>query len=182
MLRAEMSLSLRLKHRSMETVMSKLSRYALLLTLCSVGLTPHIAQAANAAPARDCQDVGADVSALIDASRTLPELPVARAAFQHGLMLCMDGNDRAANDLYDQATEILTGEKPKAPAPPPDVAVVGCDQTGAEVSSLIDTSALSPNLANARAAFQRGIMECMQGDDAAANEQYLTAKTLLAGS
>jgi hypothetical protein len=50
---------------------------------------------------------------------------------------------------------------------------------GSDVSALIDKSAGSPNLPAARAIFQVGIMECMDGDDAAANKRYQDAKKLL---
>ena len=46
-------------------------------------------------------------------------------------------------------------------------------------SAIIDTAATSQNIAPARSVFQRGIMECMEGDDAAANKHYQEAKTLL---
>jgi len=73
---------------------------------------------------------------------------------------------------------------PAAPAaapvlPPAPAAEADCQKTGGDVSALIDKGATSPNLPAARAAFQIGIMECMDGDDAAANKHYQDAKKLL---
>jgi hypothetical protein len=55
-----------------------------------------------------------------------------------------------------------------------------CRKSGNEVSALIDNRAGSPNLPAARAVFQVGIMECMEGDDSAASKYYQQAKELLA--
>ena len=54
-----------------------------------------------------------------------------------------------------------------------------CEKVGGETSKLIDANATAPNVAKARAVFQVGIMECMEGDDAAANGHYQEAKNLL---
>ena len=54
-----------------------------------------------------------------------------------------------------------------------------CQKLGGEVSALIDKNATSRNIAAARAVFQVGIMECMEGDDATANKHYDDAKKLL---
>jgi len=70
---------------------------------------------------------------------------------------------------------------PAAPAAPA-VADVDCQKLGGEVSALIDKGTRLPNISAARAAFQVGIMECMEGDDAAANKHYLDAKKLLSDS
>jgi len=51
-----------------------------------------------------------------------------------------------------------------------------CQKVGGEVSALIDTKGTSPNISTARAIFQTGIMECMEGDDAAANRDYQTPR------
>ena len=57
----------------------------------------------------------------------------------------------------------------------------GCQKMGGEVSALIDTKGTSPNISTARAIFQAGIMECIEGEDTAANQHYLEAKDLLSG-
>jgi hypothetical protein len=62
---------------------------------------------------------------------------------------------------------------------PAQPAVEDCQKMGGEVSALIDKQNTSPNLPAARSAFQVGIMECMDGDDAAANKHYQDAKKLL---
>jgi len=64
---------------------------------------------------------------------------------------------------------------PAAPALTTD-----CRKAGNEVSSLIDNRTASPNLPAARAVFQVGIMECMEGDDVSANKHYEQARELLA--
>ena len=69
---------------------------------------------------------------------------------------------------------------PKTPAAPA-AANVDCQRVGGDVSALIDKGTTSPNISAARAAFQVGIMECMEGDDAAANKHYQEAKKLLSG-
>lgn len=56
-----------------------------------------------------------------------------------------------------------------------------CQKVGSDVSALIDQRTDSPNIAKARAVFQLGIMECMEGDDVVANQRYADAKKLLAG-
>ena len=56
-----------------------------------------------------------------------------------------------------------------------------CQKMGSDVSALIDQRKDSPNIATARAVFQVGIMECMEGSDDAANKHYDQAKDLLAG-
>jgi hypothetical protein len=61
------------------------------------------------------------------------------------------------------------------------VADKGCQKLGGEVSALIDARRASSNIASARAIFQAGIMDCMEGDDAAANKHYVEAKNLLSG-
>lgn len=63
----------------------------------------------------------------------------------------------------------------------PSVTVQDCRKAGNEVSALIDNRPTSPNLPAARAVFQVGIMECMEGDDVAANTHYEEAKALLDG-
>ncbi len=55
-----------------------------------------------------------------------------------------------------------------------------CEKLGSDVSALIDKRADSANIAQARAAFQLGIMECIEDDDVAANQHYADAKNLLA--
>src|ERR1043165_7400236 len=57
-----------------------------------------------------------------------------------------------------------------------------CQTFGSEVSVLIDKERASPNIASARAVFQRGIMNCMEGDSDEANKLYLEAKRLLANA
>ena len=76
-----------------------------------------IAAPAGTSPAADteCQRVGGEVSALIDASASAPNLPGARAAFQLGIMECMEGDDVAANKHYEQAKTLLTSDVPRAP-------------------------------------------------------------------
>ncbi len=131
----------------------------------------------------DCQRSGANVSALIDSTTNSTNVAGARAAFQRGIMLCMEGDDVGANAVYQQATDMLTNTttRPPVPAVSPTVAnTADCQTTGATVSALIDSSGSSPNVAAARAAFQRGIMLCMEGDDLTANNVYETAKKLLA--
>lgn len=54
-----------------------------------------------------------------------------------------------------------------------------CRKRGSEVSALIDNRAGAPNLPAARSVFQVAIMECMEGDDTAANKHYEEAKQLL---
>ncbi len=150
------------------------------------------AMGAPGAPAKvpavaDCQQLGSEVSALIDTKTASPNIAPARSAFQIGIMECMEGNDAAANKHYEQAQALLTGVAPKppvTPAKPPVVAppaaiTADCQQVGGEVSALIDAKVASPNIASARSAFQVGIMECVEGDDAAANKHYEQAKTLL---
>ena len=150
------------------------------------------AWAAPAAPAKvpavaDCQQVGGEVSALIDTKTTSPNIAPARSTFQLGIMECMEGDDVAANRHYDQATALLTGIAPKPPvvpakpavSVPPAVVTADCQKLGGEVSALIDAKTTSSNIAPARSVFQVGIMECMEGDDVAANRHYEQAKTLL---
>jgi hypothetical protein len=64
----------------------------------------------------DCQKNGGEVSALIDKSRTSPNIAAARAAFQVGIMECMEGDDAKAIKHYDDAKKLLTNETPKTPA------------------------------------------------------------------
>lgn len=55
-----------------------------------------------------------------------------------------------------------------------------CQKLGSDVSALIDQRRDSPNIAQARAVFQIGVMECMEGSDDAANQHYVVAQKLLA--
>jgi hypothetical protein len=55
-----------------------------------------------------------------------------------------------------------------------------CQKVGSDVSALIDQRLDSPNIARARAVFQIGVMECMDGSDDAANQHYADARELLA--
>ena len=83
-----------------------------------------VAAAAPAAPPAkapvaaeaDCQKVGGEVSAMIDKGRMSPNIAAARAAFQVGIMECMEGDDSAANKHYEDAKKLLSNETPKAPA------------------------------------------------------------------
>jgi len=149
-----------------------------------------IAAPAGTSPASetDCQRVGGEVSALIDASTGAPNLPGARAAFQLGIMECMEGDDANANRHYQDAKSLLGKAPPPSPVPaqpklavvaPPEAAAADCQKAGSDVSALIDTSAGSPSLPAARAVFQVGIMECIEGDVVAANKHYSDAKNLL---
>src|SRR6266700_119909 len=72
---------------------------------------------------------------------------------------------------------IVWGAAIAAPAAAPAVDRC-CQKLGGEVSALIDTRRTSPNIASARAIFQTGIMDCMEGDDTAANKRYVEAKDL----
>ena len=54
-----------------------------------------------------------------------------------------------------------------------------CQKIGGEVSALIDKETASLNISAARALFQRGIMNCMEGDSDEANKLYVEAKRLL---
>jgi hypothetical protein len=148
---------------------------------------------AMAAPAqaadKDCQKMGGEVSALIDANRTSPNIAAARAVFQTGIMECMEGDELSANKEYQDAKNLLNNDQKPLPAPPAKAPVAtatvtpvadkDCQKVGGEVSALIDARPTSPNLPSARAVFQAGIMDCMEGDDVAANKHYLEAKNLL---
>ena len=158
--------------------------------LSSLILSAVLSGAAIAAPAKgpaeaDCQRVGGEVSALIDANKTAPNIAAARSSFQLGIMECMESDNTNANKHYQEAKSLLTGEQPGLPpAPRPAaakaaVAEADCQRVGGDVSALIDINRTSPNVAAARAVFQMGIMECMEGDDTNANKHYQEAKTLL---
>jgi len=149
-----------------------------------------IAAPAGTSPAADteCQRVGGEVSALIDASASAPNLPGARAAFQLGIMECMEGDDANASKHYQDAKTLLGKAPPPPPVPLqpkpavvpiPEVAGADCQKAGSDVSALIDTSVGAPNLPGARAVFQVGIMECIEGDVVAANKHYSDARKLL---
>ena len=71
--------------------------------------------------------------------------------------------------------ETAATHNPATPAP----AIEDCRKAGNDVSVLIDNKYGSPNLPTARAIFQVGVMECMEGDDVAANSHYSQAKALL---
>lgn len=66
-----------------------------------------------------------------------------------------------------------------APTHNPAAPAVDCRKAGNEVSALIDHKSGAPNLPAARAMFQVGVMECMEGDDVAANTHYKQAKAML---
>jgi len=155
------------------------------LTLCGVAAASPAAPPAKApvAAEADCQKLGGEVSALIDKNAPSRNLAAARAAFQVGIMDCMEGDDATANKHYADAKNLLGGGLPKAPVAPlakaPVAVEVDCQKAGGEVSALIDKNAASPNIAAARATFQIGIMECMEGDEATANKHYDDAKKLL---
>lgn len=55
-----------------------------------------------------------------------------------------------------------------------------CQKLGSDVSVLIDQRKDAPNIATARAMFQVGIMECMEGSDDSANKHYADVKKMLA--
>jgi hypothetical protein len=135
--------------------------------------------AAPAASPADCRKVGSEVSALIDKSSTSRASASAKAAFQIGIMDCMEGDDAAANRHYQDAKTLLGVATPVTPLAVNVQEEANCQKTGSEVSALIDNSAGSRNLPGARAAFQIGIMECMEGDDVNANKHYQDAKELL---
>lgn len=78
---------------------------------------------ATPAPAiEDCRKAGNDVSALIDNKYGSPNLPAARAAFQVGVMKCMEGDDVAANSHYNQAKALLNESQAASPVPVPSPA------------------------------------------------------------
>src|SRR5215475_11861726 len=91
--------------------------------LSSLILSAALSGFAIAAPAKvpaeaDCQRVGGEVSALIDAKGTSPNIASARAAFQMGIMECMEGDNSNANKHYQDARALLTGEQPRVPVAP----------------------------------------------------------------
>ena len=88
------------------------------LSLIGVAVAAPVAAPAKAPAAVevDCQKNGSEVSALIDKSRTSPNIAAARAAFQVGIMECMEGDDAKAIKHYDDAKKLLTNETPKIPA------------------------------------------------------------------
>src|SRR6266567_1901061 len=163
--------------------------------LSGVVLGVIVSGAAIAAPAaapaveKDCQKMGGEVSALIDTKGTSPNISTARAIFQAGVMECIEGDGVGANRDYQDAKNLLTSDLKAVLAAPVKPAVMaatpaadkGCQKLGGEVSALIDTRRTSPNIASARAIFQSGIMDCMEGDDTAANKHYVEAKDLLSG-
>jgi hypothetical protein len=71
------------------------------------------APAVSAGP--DCQKTGGDVSALIDASATSPNISAAKAVFQLGIMDCMEGQPEEANKHYDDARKLLGSSPSRAP-------------------------------------------------------------------
>ena len=97
---------------------SLVSGLVLGLALCGVAAASPAAPPAkiSAAAEADCQKLGGEVSALIDKNATSRNIAAARAAFQVGIMECMEGDDAPANKHYDDAKKLLTNEAPKAPA------------------------------------------------------------------
>ena len=93
------------------------SGFVLGLSLIGVAAAAPVAAPAKApiAAEADCQKNGGEVSALIDKSRMSPNIAAARAAFQIGIMECMEGDDAKAIKHYDDAKKLLTNETPKAP-------------------------------------------------------------------
>jgi len=87
------------------------------VSLLGVAAAAPVAPAAKApvAAEADCQKTGGEVSAMIDKAATSPNIAAARAAFQVGIMVCMEGDDAAANKHYEDAKKLLTNETPKAP-------------------------------------------------------------------
>ena len=98
--------------------MSIASGLILGLSLFGMAAAAPLAPPAKApvAAEADCQKVGGEVSAIIDKSRTSPNIAAARAAFQVGVMECMEGDDATANKRYDDAKKLLSNETPKTPA------------------------------------------------------------------
>jgi hypothetical protein len=74
--------------------------------------------APSAGTQADCQKTGSDVSALIDKRIDSANISAARAAFQVGIMECMEGDNSAANQHYQQAKKLLASEQ-EAPSPAP---------------------------------------------------------------
>lgn len=67
-------------------------------------------------------------------------------------------------------------------APVVPLVKISCDQLGSDVSALLgEKKNISPNLAEATAEFERGVAECMWGQQDAANEHYRNARNLLGG-
>ena len=64
---------------------------------------------------QDCRKAGNEVSALIDNRTRAQNLPAARAAFQVGVMECMEGDGTAANKHYEQVKQLLASDGPVAP-------------------------------------------------------------------
>jgi hypothetical protein len=62
----------------------------------------------------DCEKTGSDISALIDASSTSPNISAAKAVFQVGIMNCMEDEPDKANIRYEDARKLL-GDRTKAP-------------------------------------------------------------------
>src|SRR5215469_8064503 len=86
------------------------------LSLFRVAAAAPVAPPAKApvAAEADCQKVGSEVSAMIDKANGSPNLPAARAAFQVGIMVCMEGDDAVANKHYEDAKKLLINETPKS--------------------------------------------------------------------
>ena len=167
----------------MRNVKGIVSGAFLILASCGAALAAPAGGPANT----ECQQAGSEVSALIDAKAGSPNLAAARAAFQVGIMDCMEGNDASANGHYQEAKRLLGEPVALRPAPakaatPQAIVVKDCQQVGGEVSALIDAKQGSPNVPAARAAFQIGIMQCMEGDDLGAGKHYEDARKLLSAN
>jgi hypothetical protein len=99
----------------------------------------------------------------------------------------MEGDSDEANKLYLDAKKLLGSASFPTPESAPvvpssvvtEVTEHDCQQIGSEVSALIDRERGSPNIASARAVFQRGIMACMEDDTTEANRLYREAKRFL---
>ena len=61
----------------------------------------------------DCERFGSEVSALIDAEITSPNISAARAAFELGVADCMFGRGDHATIHYQQVQKLLNPDRPK---------------------------------------------------------------------
>lgn len=93
------------------------------ITLWGTGFSANASASAKTLPSvatqADCEKTGSDVSALIDASVTSPNISAARAIFQVGIMNCMEDEPDKANIRYEDARKLLGGDRPKAPISSP---------------------------------------------------------------
>jgi hypothetical protein len=126
--------------------------------------TPAVAPPAALVSAEiDCDKLGSEVSALIDAEISSPNISAARAAFELGVADCMFGQNGHAIVHYQQAQNLLSPDRPKAAISSPIGTQRGQQVVSAETSASPASLGMTLKLLTNGERYRLGVEDSING-------------------